>query len=392
MTDRTGSQPVLHAVTYWSRDLGPYIWHEYDAERVRADLRAMSDAGVRAVRTLLPWDVFLPSPARVEPACLRNFEACLGAAEAASLLLIPVLFAQSVGDCVMLPSYAIDVGARRRGVRAVTGGVVQPGGPRDQYTDARMLEAEMVWLETMLDAFAGNPVLAEWDLGHDPATTVRPRRIDDLRRWAEALAARVHERGERCTLTLGAGDVTTARAVRLDAAAPAVDLLGVAVDPVDLGFAAGMRDARPLAFLAQLALGLAGRAAPPLHVEVGVAHGDGGDDAALARDTVSALLEVGCAGLRAAAWSDCGERVAALPPFDRRPSLLWRGLVGVDGQPTAFGRGWLESMRDEHGRRPPAPWPETIDGVDYYASLPHSIDDMYAAWQRVASDHPGMLG
>ena len=377
--------PVLAGVTYWSGELGPYVWHEYDAERVRQDMQAMSALGLHAVRTLLPWDVFVPSPSRVEPGCLRNLEAFLGAAEAASLRVIPVLFAQSVGDCIMLPPYAIDVGARRRGVRVVTAGVTQPGGPRDQYTDPRMLEAEMLWLDTMLDAFAGNPVVAMWDLGHDPGTMMRPRRINDMRTWAEMFATRVHDRGERCTLTLGGGDVTTARGVRLDAVSAAVDALGLAVDPAEGGFGR-------LAFLTQLAWALAGPAPPPLHVELGVTNAGGDDAGRPVRDAVSALLEVGAAGIRAAAWSDCGERIATFPPFDRRPWLARRGLVSADGESTAYGDAWVASMRGEHERRPPQPWPDSIDSADYYANLPHSIDDLYAEWQRVAGDHPGMLG
>ena len=380
-------------MTYWSRDLGPYVWHEFDPERMRHDLAAMSAAGIRSVRTLLPWDVFMPRAAPVDARELRNFERLLQAAEHESLRVIPVLFAQSVGDCVMLPPYAIDVGAPRAGVRTVSGGVVQPGGPRDQYTDPRLLEAEVTWLDTMLDAFAGSPVIAMWDLGHDPASTVRPRRIDDLRRWVELHARRVHERGERCVLTLGAGDVTTARGVRLDAVAAALDALGLAISSTDLTFAPPGSGARPVAFLARLAMRLAGGSVA-LHAHAGPVAGiDAGGAAARAeaRDVVAALTDAGCAGLEASAWSDGSDRAAAYPPFDRRPALLRQGLVGDDGQRTRFGEGWLDAMSTEIEQHPPAPWPPSVDAADYYANLPHSVDDLYAGWQAVSGDHPGML-
>jgi len=73
-------QPVDIGVTYWSREVGPYVWHEYDAARTDAELRAIKSAGHGTVRTHLLWDAFMPTPARVEPARQRNFEHFLNGA------------------------------------------------------------------------------------------------------------------------------------------------------------------------------------------------------------------------------------------------------------------------------------------------------------------------
>lgn len=382
------SEPVAAGVTYWSRELGPYVWHEFDAERMRHDLRAMANAGVRLVRTLLSWEMFMPAVSRPDASAMRNLETLLTAAEQLEMRVIPVLFAQALGDCVALPPYAIDVDAPRRGVRVVTAGVVQPGGPRDQYTDPRMHEAQLRWLEGMLSAFAGNPTVAMWDLGHDPATVMRPQRIDHLRSWCALVTAPLREANERSTLTLGARDVTVARGVRLDAVTGAVDSLGIAVDPLALEIARGAVDARPVAFLAQLALALAGGDVS-LHAHLGIAHDTEPDDDSLrklTRDAVDRLIAVGCAGIHAAAWSDCSERIAEVPPFDRRPDLARRGLVDTVLNPTAAGDAWLRMTAAAGDSRPPAPWPQTIDSADYYANLPHSIEDLYAAWQGDADD------
>lgn len=386
----SASEPVLTGVTYWARDLGPYVWHDFDAERARADLRAVAASGLRALRTLLPWDVFMPSTARPDGAALRNFETLLAIADDVDVAVIPVLFAQTFGDCVFLPVYAIDVDAPRTGVRTVTGGVVQPGGPRDQYVDSRMLEAEVRWLEGMLDAFAGNPVIAMWDLGHDPATTVRPRRIEQLRQWTAAHASRIHEAGERCALTLGGTDITTARGVRLDVVAQSVDVLGMTIDSGALGLADSGLDAGAVAFLLQLGMRLAGDGAP---VHAHVAPGDAGtapDPEDLLRrfggDVADRIAAIGCSGAHATHWSDCSERVDRLPPFDRHPELAHRGLVDVSGSPTAFGDGWLRATAAIGAAHPPRPWPDTIDSADYYANLPHSIADLYAAWQHLADE------
>jgi len=271
-----------------------------------------------------------------------------------TLSVIPVLFAQSIGDCVMLPVYAIDVGVKRPGVRAVTDGVVQPGAPRDQYTDARMLEAELVWLDSMLAAFAGHPAVAMWDLGHDPANVMRPRRIDDMVRWAQLLKSRAGEREQQCMLTLSSRDVTTARGVRLGALAPSLDALGFDVDPKALGFTSEAVDARPLVFVTQLALRLAGGACPLyVHVDAPLP----ADAARFAAEAADALADIGSAGER-----------------------------------TAFGAAWLARVAAERERQTPEPWPDDIDVVEYYANLPESISDLYAGWRGASSDGPAMLG
>ncbi len=122
------------------------------------------------------------------------------------------MFMQTLGRCVMLPPYAIDVDARRSGVRVVVDAVVQPGGPRYLYTDPLMLETSVRWIDAMLGEFAGHPAIAMWDIGHDPAGGVRPLRIDDLRAWVALISGRIHEREQRCMLSLSANDLVTARA------------------------------------------------------------------------------------------------------------------------------------------------------------------------------------
>lgn len=382
------SEPVLTGVTYWSRDLGPYLWHEFDAERTRHDLRAMATAGVRMLRTLLPWDVFMPAVARPDAGAMRNLETLLSAAERLDMRVIPVLFAQALGDCVALPAYAIDVDAPRPGVRVVTGGVVQPGGPRDQYTDPRLIEAQLRWLEGMLSAFAGNATVSMWDLGHDPATVMRPRRIEHLRTWCASMALPLHEAGERVALTLGAGDMTTARGVRLDAVASAVDTVAVSVDPLTLEFARGDTGAGPVVFLTQLAMALAG-GERALHVHLGLAHDEEPDAHTLrrlTRDAVGRLVAAGCGGVHAAAWSDCADRVMRVPPFDRMPELARRGLIDTAAAPTAVGDAWWQVTSSIGDAQSPVPWPHVVDSADYYANLPHSIDDLYTAWQADVDD------
>jgi hypothetical protein len=393
-------QPVDIGVTYWSREVGPYVWHEYDAARTQAELRAIKSAGHRTVRTHLLWDAFMTTPARVEPARLRDLEHFLSVASELSLQVVPVLFVQTLGRCVMLPSYAIDV-SRRGGVRAVTDAVTQPGGPRYVYTDQLMLEVCVRWIDEMLGAFAGHPAISMWDIGHDPAGGIRPQRIDHLRSWVALISERIHEREQRCMLSLSADDVVTARAVRPAVVGALVDALGLDLTDGALAQVGGERDPAAAAFLAQLCESLSGSAPLVAHLQLSpLTDATGADDAvrdddALTRrfvaGAVDALIDCGCAGLMAAMWSSPGPRAAKVPPFDGQHGLREAGVVDASGAETAFGTAWLADARRERERSAPSPWPERIDVDDYYANLPESLHELRAAWERGSSEYPAML-
>jgi hypothetical protein len=398
----TSRQPIDIGVTYWSREVGPYVWHEFDVARTTAELRAISAAGHRSVRTHLLWDAFMPTPARVEPARMRDFDRFLGIASDLSLAVIPVLFVQTLGGCVMLPAYAIDVDAGRPGVRAIHDAVAQPGGPRYVYTDPLMLEASVRWIDEMLAAFSGHPAITLWDIGHDPAGGVRPRRFDHLGSWVALISARIHERGERCMLSLSADDCVLARAVRPAAVASLVDALGLDLSRAALAPVGGALDSAAAAFLVQLCQSLAG--SPALIAHLGAHEFEAHDpaDSGSARDTdalsrrfaagaVDVLGELGCAGIIASMWSNPGPRAAAVPPLDRDEDLRTLGVVDASGNATAFGSVWLEQARRERERSDPAPWPEHVDVEDYYAHLPESLHELRAAWERGSAEHPAML-
>jgi hypothetical protein len=396
----TSRQPVDIGVTYWSREVGPYVWHEYDQARTVSDLRAIKAAGHRTLRTHLLWDAFMPTPARVEPGRLRELDHFLATAADLSLQVVPVLFMQTIGKCVMVPAYAIDVGARRTGIRAVSDAVTQPGGPRYLYTDPLMVEVCVRWIDEMLAAFAGHPAIAMWDMGHDPAGGVRPQRIEHLSTWTALLSARIHEREQRCMLTLSTDDLVTARGVRPSVVAAAVDALGLAVTGSALAQVGGVRDAAGATFLVQLCQSLAGSA--PLTAHLGAypdqQPADDADDPEIDAQTrrfvagaVDALVDSGCAGLMAAMWSNPGPRAAAVPPFDRDEHLREMGVVDASGAPTAFGSIWLEQTHHEREQNASDPWPEHIDADDYYANLPDSLHELRAAWERGSREHPAML-
>ena len=256
---------------------------------------------------------------------MRDLESLLGVARELGLRVVPTLFAQSVGDCVMLPAYAVDRRRPRAGTRCVTDARVVDGGPRDIYTDPLMLEAQVRWLDALLAGFAGHPAIAAWDLGHDPASTIRPVHIADMAGWAALLGERVRGQDERCRLTLGQADVLRGRGVRLAALAEHVDELGLAVRPQRLPLPGDPLDLAALCSSSSWRMRLPGPGRTLL-VDLGIASGQPvtaleGDtdvvDSVTAADDIAArrcdemlqrLVTTGVAGVHSSAWSDWGDR------------------------------------------------------------------------------------
>ena len=310
--------------------------------------------------------------------------------------VVPVLFVQSIGDVVMLPPFAIDVANPRRGVRVVSEGVVQPGGPRDVYTDRAMIEAALRWGETMTSSFAGHGAVAWWDLAHDPATALRPRRITHLASWIHTVAQPFRDAGERSGVVLGTGDVVTARGVRLDVAFEGVDVAGVEVD-VSRAALRGGTAAQRTAFLLQLAQRLGG--ADALHSHLVCCERDDdepqgcmseGEAHRYGADVVEIAVDHGCAGMHAAQWTRPGARMIETPPFDTRRDIARRGLVDEHGRATRFGASWMQQVANDREVQRAAPWPSQLDVDAYYANLPDSLHDLYAAWDE-GDDNPAML-
>ncbi|MBJ7609733.1 MAG: hypothetical protein JF887_09960 [Candidatus Dormibacteraeota bacterium] len=384
-------------VSYRPAAVGPYLWHEFNADVVTRDLTQIAARRIPVVRLNLSWDAFMPSDRVPNPRRMRDLETLLGTARELGIRVVPTLFAQSIGDCVMLPSYAIDRRAPRQGVRCITDGRVVTGGPRDIYADPLMLEVQVRWLDAMLAAFAHHPAIAAWDLGVDPATTIRPRRTVHMSTWAALLAERVHAQEEQCRLTLGQTDVVRARGVRLAAVAPYVDILGLAMEPQRLPLPSEGLDPGRGIFIAALAQALAG-ASVPLIVEIGLASGDSAADAEPegTPDRVTAPSEVtrsscdqllqrlagsGVAGLHAGSWSDWGQRLREAPPADRLPWLARSGLVDATGVSKPVADAWDALTGRDHSVATSSPYPANIDVESYYAGLPDSLLDLYASWQ-----------
>jgi hypothetical protein len=404
--ERRGHDQLEVGVVYLPAAVGPYLWHEFNAEVVTRDLAAIAAHRIPVIRVGLSWDAFMPTDRAPSPRRMRDLETLLAAARELGIGVVPTLFVQSIGDSVMLPAYAIDRRAPRTGVRCITDARVVEGGPRDIYADPLMLEVQVRWLDALLAAFAHHPAIVAWDLGHDPASTVRPRRIAEMAAWASLLAERVRAQEEECRLTLGQGDVVRGRGVRLAAVAPHVDALGLVLNPHRLPLPGDAQNAGRTVFVADLARELAGPGVPLL-VDVEVASGeparvdgDGAPDletlpSDVARTLCDELLQrlpsSGVAGVAAGAWSDWGVRLLESPPADRRPWLARLGIVDSTGNSKLVAEVWDGLAARDRAVAVHEQFPVAVDIESYYANLPDSLRDLYTSWQGDRGDAPAIL-
>jgi hypothetical protein len=376
---------------------GPFLWQAFDPAGVTADLTRIAEAGFREVRVGLAWDSFMPDARGVDRRRLADLDTLLGAALSRGLGVIPVLFVQAHGDCVMLPRQAVSRRGVRPGVRVLSDGLIDPGGPRDAWTDPLMLELADRWARTMAASFANHPAVIAWDLGDDPARVVRPRRIADLAAWVALVGAPLRERGDPVHLTLGAGDILTARGVRPAPLAPHLDRIDIAARPAQLR-ELGLPQASALRFLAQLAQALAGDGGRGIGLAVATPS-PGDDDEGIDESEAAALVdqlaerhrEAGVCALRATRWLDLHPRLRERAPFDRDGWLVRSGLLRIDGTAKPARAPWSRVARAELEAATPRPWPAALDPANYYANLPDSLLDLVATWRREQADEPAIL-
>ena len=382
---------------YQPRGAGPFLWQAFDAAALSSDLGAIARAGFTQVRVGLAWDSFMPDARGVDRRRLAELDTLLRAAVSAGLRVVPVLFVQAHGDCVLLPGRTVLRGRSRKGVRVLTEGLLEPGGPRDVWTDPLMLELADRWVGAMVAGFANHPAIAAWDLGDDPASVVRPRRTADLAAWLALAGGPLREQGDPIYLTLGAEDILRARGVRLAAVAAHVDRIDVAVRAGQLR-QLGLPDAAAICFLGQLSQALAGPSVP-IAVAVALPSPDPGDGegieeppaAATAQRLIERRAETGLVALRATRWCDLLPRLGERAPFDRDPWLLRCGLMRTDGTEKPVQQPWAAAARVESDTSPENPWPVPLDVEAYYANLPESLLDLAASWGREHGDQPGIL-
>lgn len=371
--------PLSVEVDYWPAETGPFLWQAYDRSAIERDLRRLAARGIRHLRVGLAWDSFMVDDAAVDRRRLAELEHLLQTALATSQQITLGLFVWSVGDCVQLPAYAVLRGQPRDGVRVLSNARVEPGGPRDVYADALMLENGDRWLRTLLSAVGGHPAIAAWDLGDDPVRTVKPSTPQAMGEWLGHLGGLVRAAGDVVRLTAGAGDVTAPHGLPIGELGALVDRVDCRVTVRDITHLGAVSGAEAGLFLGELL-----RARTHLALPIGIAVPASDTPAMALREILERRHETGISALAVAGATGVRSALLQRAPFDRAPEL---GNSGLGDDATSV---LADAARGELDVSPGATRLADIDWCDHDAHLPESLRDTFSMWKRSVSDIPAL--
>lgn len=359
-------------LTYWPRRKGYGWWDAFDREEARDELAQVAALGCDTVRFCLRWEVFQPSPRRVNSAALDALERALDAARAAGLRVVAALFPVALGGALQLPDWANGadpIDELLRATRLVGPALpIRPAGrpallydnryhqnqAEDLFTDARVLDAQRYLIREVVGYFGAHPGLYAWQLGEGIERVRRPASADATHEWLAKMVEAVREQqaGARVLGVISQAALATSAGPRPQAVAETCDLLGVAADPPHPPSGERPNHAGYVAYLHALAASLGRR--PAIVTSLGLptapderpgwvsdgAYGRGlsayrGDyeqQSIFVEQALDRLWRAGAPGAWLAAYADYPAELWRRPPLDRAIRERTLGLVDAEGR------------------------------------------------------------
>lgn len=364
-------------VNYWPARSAMYWWDEYQPADLERDLALLADWGFHEVRIFLLWEAFQPRPDQISDMALRKLETALTIGERRGIGVVPSLFCGHMSGVNWLPGWVVRPDAPTMSVRTISGGKVVPGGAGDIYADPALVDAQVTLARRLATVLRGHPGLAGWDLGNEFSNIRLPSSPDDAARWSAVLTEALRPSGVDVTGGLHAPDLETDLGIRISSIARPWDVVSMHGYPLYSESARMRDDPEWVPFVCATAARFAGK--PVLAQEFGLPDHELGEEA-VARYAEGVLQRLWWLGARGAYWwcfTDYVGSLRSLPPFDRAPHELHFGLLRSDGT----AKPVLDAWRN-FGRRQvlDKPIPGGPDEDTWYAGLPETIRDAYAAW------------
>lgn len=100
-----GERFIPFGANYWPRSTGPAMWELWPKDEIARDLDAMASLGMNAIRFLLRWEDFQPSPLAVDPAALDRLDAMLAMCRDRGLWANPSLFVGWMSGRAYFPAW-----------------------------------------------------------------------------------------------------------------------------------------------------------------------------------------------------------------------------------------------------------------------------------------------
>ena len=380
----------LLGVNYWPRSSAMAMWSHFDAGEIEEDFARIADLGLDVVRLFLLWDAFQPASDEVAELPLARLELVLDRLHERKLRALPTLFCGHMSGVNWLPPWALDRSVRSRRFRTITGGGESPYGCGDLYAGP-LLDAQRLFARRVGERVRDHAALLAWDLGNEFSNLRRPASVADGVHWSAALAQDLFAASNvGVTGGLHGEDLTEDRNIRPSSLCEPWAYASMHGYPVYSTFARGPGDPEVVPFLYELTSSFAGKRV--LFTELGnpsCAPGQAatGEVACLsdeamvvyARAVLDRLQHRGALGAFWWCWADYVAALATQPPFDRAPHELSFGLVRADGELKPVAEELRRFARER--RTISEPPPPLVGEARYYAGLPRSTFDAYAAYR-----------
>jgi len=147
-----------------------YWWSDFEAWEVQEEFEIIKEIGLSLVRIFLLWDDWQPNPDQVNPHALDVLEIVCDIAASLNLSLDITFFTGHMSGANWAPGWMLrrDQPLPPLVRRVVSGGAKADCGYRNQYSDPVTIQAEELFLKTVVSRLHDHPGVGLWNLGNEP--------------------------------------------------------------------------------------------------------------------------------------------------------------------------------------------------------------------------------
>lgn len=377
---------------YWPQKSAMYMWRELDLGAVRAELAHMRELGFHVVRFFVLTEDFLPEPNRVAAGKVAQLVEVARIASEERIATIPTLITINMSGKMWWPTWPSFASELRPSL----------------FSDATLLRAQTLLVETCARALAGDASIRAFDLSNelDDAQPVPSRDAGWL--WAALLTGAVRRAAPGVPVQVGAHlpSLRSTTHLRIDDLASVVDEDCMHAYPLYCDAARSFLDPELVPFACALTAELSGSGRRTLMHEFGICTAPRGEPGSTIIDdflgrplpqylaseeegacyyaqVLERLAATGAAGAYAWCYADYDPKLFDRAPFDRAIRERSFGLVRADGteKPAALELRAF-SRRLERGEVALGAAPKLLDvSADaYYAAPDTHFRRLYARW------------
>ncbi|MBI2264411.1 MAG: hypothetical protein HYU64_04480 [Armatimonadetes bacterium] len=345
------------------------------------------------MRIFLLWEDFQKSGDKISRFSLLALGDVLKIAESLGLQVMPTLFCGHMSGVNWLPEWTL--GTWRSGDRfpVYAGDRIVKASPRNLYSDPAMVEAEKLFVQSVVEQVRAHPALYGWDLGNEHSNLDIPASSEEVKTWNSVVCDWIRTIDPRHTVTNGihTDDLEGRSPFRPQDMAEGNDYLCMHGYPQYVGWSGGPLDTSFVPFLCRFTETVGKK--PVLFEEFGMPCGrpeickkeSTGTVKILGEEDAAAYYQAALEGLHRAGalgafpwcFADYHRSLWELPPFTVAPHERFFGLLREDGTVKPHGKVFQQFAGQK--RQIQSPGKLEVSREDYEKDPGATLRDMYRA-------------